>query len=1000
MNAIAPYHRLLWKELRVLRNVWLMCGIGVTFLMLLILTIGESTDNSRGYSAAFWIFMVWIPPVYVLAALATMFAGEREEGTLVWLTTLSPRLSSVISSRLFFVVATGIGLQAWYGLSALLLSQFDEPIGTSPTDSEENLIIMSFLLVEALAYGMFWSLQTNRPLNAILYAAISIILVNTGAAMLTEAMGGRIQVRSNDALGYALGFWGWARCLLVVATMVANWKLAGQWLDGRPWDWEWVAAWWSRRRTKTAVGTTTVAVMPADATEPWRRAWQRLCWLEWQGIRSFAWIVLGLTLLSCASTHLWLNGRPTFGFTFAIGWLVIILGGLMSWHGEQSQQRFRALVRLGISPLALWFNKLACWFAATVLAVAMIAGSTALWWSVISFFGRPATHGYHAPLRELWAEAMANPHAETVFTWALNYCLMLFVMGFACSQLLRKTVLSLGVALMGAVTFSAWFALCGQFLLPWPVFLAPIPVWMLWISASALPYWWTEQTTWRVPYRRMGALALQSIFPIVLLALAAGYRVWEVPTIPAVADPTTVGYRVWEVPSVSAVADPITVNVELIANSAAAEQNWKQLWEWVHRPLVIPSEITIPENRQELFYRQPMFLIQFGTNEAASRRALVAANRETIDEITWRISAAAALTNRRPSTDDDNWNHLYAPLTLYAAQQALEDEDVEKSLRYLHAAARMSGMIRRLTPPSQTSAGAPSIFRQEMIRWAQHPKQTESTLRQGLTACAGDLQFWQAQPEELYFTRQEELRETMTVYWPWERARARKLVDVAYSNRLQYLKMCRSAHIQPGVTEVLRSNQAARFHMSVGDPRMAAWKFLPSETYGRYFDGQQLVHGLEPGEIDSLFVGENQYHATLALMAVVGYRRLHGALPGSLLDVESYFEIPATPNTIASSLAPAMNDVWTGLSFGYAPQGFPLKEPAFPPMSGYRQPLLWTSESRHYRVDIRGNQIQRYSQSHGFWSNASIRDDHSGDDKSWLFPIPPQEPMEPAAKPE
>ncbi|HET6426196.1 MAG TPA: hypothetical protein VFG20_21070, partial [Planctomycetaceae bacterium] len=380
MNASLTFQRLLWKEYRALRQLWAMCGLGGSFLMLVILAIAESQTNSGGYSTAFWAFTVWVPPVYVLAAVATMFAGEREEGTLVWLTTLSPRLPSVFISRVLFVLVTGIGLQLWYALMALMLSQFDDRHLRS-VDTNENLRMMSFLLVESLAYGLFWSLQTNRPLNAILYGAIMIVLVNSGAAILTDSLGGRFSIIPDDAADYALSFWGWARCLLILAVMAANWRLAEGWLHGHPWDWEWVGHWWSRRRVaaKTATGTSTVAALPAEAVEPWRRAWQRLRWLEWQSLKTFAWLVLALSFTSWASILIRLDNQPpTFGWSALFCWIALLLAGLLAWQGEQTQQRFRGLVRLGVAPLALWANKFACWMMAAISAVAFIALTTTL----------------------------------------------------------------------------------------------------------------------------------------------------------------------------------------------------------------------------------------------------------------------------------------------------------------------------------------------------------------------------------------------------------------------------------------------------------------------------------------------------------------------------------------------------------------------------------------------------------------------------------------------
>ncbi len=1007
MSAALSFQRLLWKEARVLRNVWLGCAIGVLCLMLVILAIGESTTHSQGYSQAFWVFMVWIPPVYVLAALATMFAGEREEGTLVWLTALSPRLATVFSSRLLFVIVTAIALQVWYGLSALMLSQFDERPPTAAEDLQEYVILMSFLLVESLAFGMLWSLQTNRPLNAILYAAITMIVVNGGAASLVEALGGRVQIRAHDYLNYAFGFWGWARCLLICAVMVGNWKLARNWLEGHPWDWGWILAWWSQRRAAAvAVSRAGTSSFPMEASEPWRRAWQRLRWLEWQGIRTFAGLSLAATLLSCASIHVRGNGQPTFGFSFMICWIVLLVGGLMSWHGEQSQQRFRALVRLGMSPLALWMNKLACWFTATALAITVILGTTALWWTVLSQFENDTHRGYHRPIRELMDDISRQPQAEALWMMSLNYALILFLLGFTSSHLMRKTVLSLGVALMGSVVFAAWFVICGQTGLPWFLFFAPIMAWLLWISVTALPAWWTEQTTWRIPYGRMATLAVQTLFPLGLLALAAGYRIWEVPT--------TTGSN-----AIAWMERNTSLDARHSPNAVQIRRDWLELNTLLRQPL------SPPENAQTNREMPDALHPDNHASKSIHYAPLLQANRDHLNEIRDRVRGLTSIVPDAKPPQMQSYTHLL----LVAAQERLSADDPEASLAFLQAGVRLAGMLNRFTPfigVRHAGAGGVTIEAYgEMMRWAQHPKQTEVVLRRGLWICAVELPYWQTQPEEIDLVRDEERKLVEDVYLPWDRARARKLVEVKAANRQQYLWNCRQGSITPGYSAIVRHKGALYKdragvvrHNQAGSPE---WNFVPAEEHWA-FDDSQGVYGLNNDVVKSLFFYENQYRATVTRMAVMGHRRLTGTLPTSLFDVMHYFDYDQSVNPNKSevpfivpegSLPPhyvlplvprdttVINDIWTGALFGYAPNGFPMKEPEFSPNSLYRRPLLWSATVNRALVNVQDNVITLRDDGHRYLRSNPIRQGNDqGYTEDWVYPIPPQDPVKPAAQPE
>lgn len=970
MRASLAFQRLLWKEYRVLRQLWVMCGLGGTFLMLVILAVGEASPHMAGYSAAFWAFTVWVPPVYLLAALSTMFAGEREEGTLVWLTALSPRLSGVFVSRVLFVLVSGIALQAWYALSALLLSQFDRASYGPVVEPEETLRMMSFLLVESLAYGLLWSLQTRRPLNAILYAAITLILVNSGAAIIVDWCGGRYSIIPNDGLNYAFSFWGWARCLMLVAVMTANWRLAEGWLHGHPWDWEWVAQWWSQRRVKAAIGTAAhLTTFPREASEPWRRAWQRLRWLEWQSIKSYAW----LTLLFCGASWASIlvkvdNHRPTFVFSMLFCWLALIVAGAMAWHGEQAQQRFRGLVRLGITPLGLWTNKLLCWMLAAAVGLCAIAATTAVLW--VGLARMSSKNGYAELLNASWRQ-MGDLQGNGALPYFVLAGLTMFVCAFVSAHLVRRTVIAIGLSLVGTGCALAWMTICGQYAFPVTLFFLPVPLWLLWISVSTLPGWWIERPWPQVSLRRGLEAGLQAIAPVLILALAAGYLVWEVPTVPAIDPGAETAYNE-------------SINALRKGNVQGTSDGWANIRTLLAERLVVPPDIHIPEDKQDERYRQPLYLIQWGENEAAARRSLVEANRKTIEALVGQVHAIDAMLVSTTFEDNSRWSYLYGPLVMYAAEQALEDGKPELSVWYLQAAARMTGMLQRF----HLSAAVPrEHFLRQMMSWAQHPAQTEKTLSLGLQACAGELRFWQPQVEELWLQRNEDLKDANKEYWPWERARARKLVDVDYSNRVLYLRRCQQQYLRPGIAaQTISRGSQWTLGLIPGDPALAAWNYkLPEYRYEQYDPNSQLAHGFERGYGAILHHYENRYRVVLARMAILGYQRLHGKLPSTLFEVEHYFNGHAT----------AMYDVWTRSHFGYAPEGFPLKEPEFPADDVYRQPLLWTAGPQHFTVELGENRIYRRTDAYGFYANTLIRSHDDDSHPDWIFPIRPRELMGP-----
>jgi hypothetical protein len=484
---------------------------------------------------------------------------------------------------------------------------------------------------------------------------------------------------------------------------------------------------------------------------------------------------------------------------------------------------------------------------------------------------------------------------------------------------------------------------------------------------------------------------MQCLLPFALLGGAAGYRVWEVPTVPALD------------PSVQEINKPYSINAALSGSPQNTAAEWNRLVFLLQQlpaePPAVDKANTFVGDLTLRFHAEA--LTHLGLSATEARETLVNTNREHLKEIRDQALKLQLLTLE--SARANQFRYLgYLPMLVYAAESALNAGETNESLHYLEAAARLTGMVQRfqsntLNVPTQDPALRDTLA--EMVRWAQHPKQTEAVLSQGLNLCAYELKYWQTQPEELYLLRNQEMDLADKTYWPWERARARKLVDVAYSNRLYYLLACQRNYLRPGQEATRKRLTPLRLTGQFPDPGTAAWQFLPVE-YARYSD-DNLVYGLDNYRTPLMHEAENRYRATLALMAVVGHRRIHGALPGSLWELKAYFRDPAAPvnesepgrsdRTIYPLPLTAMNDVWSGSPFGYAPTGFPLSPPEFPEGSALTKPLLWTVEPAHYTVEIRNNTIYRWTNAWGFYSHNEIRSAENRDSQSWIFPIPPQE---------
>lgn len=888
MNAFAMENRLLWKEFRVLRLVWLMCALGVTLVMTLFAAIAHTQGSISSYSVGLWGFAVWVPPVYVLAALATMFAGEREEGTLVWLSVLAPPSGKLLMTRLLYVSVTGIALQGCLSAAASLLSQFDQqPVANLARDS---LFTMSFLLLEAVVWGAFWSLQTSRPIHAVFYAAATLVLINWGAIGLGEVAQQRM---TPQVWTGALGAWGWGRCLLAVTGAAASWPMVHRWIGGRPWEWDAPIQHWFGRRGRLRAITTV------EADTPWQRNWQRWRWLERQSLRSFACMVAFGAVLSWLGVAFAAAAAPA-----TVVWLTALIGGTLAWSGDQSQQRYRALVNYGTSPHGLWLNKLLFWSAATLAGVALIAAPSIIGWVQLSDidprYWSTSPEGAFLLLKLL-------PGLNFSYEWMFWFSLTTFAVAFLCSLAIRNVLLAIAAAALSSLVLGAWFLILAGDYLPLAWFAVPIPVWLLWASWRQLPDWWLARSGPRVMCIRLLEL---TVFPAALLCFAAGYRVREIPFV-----------QLPELP----VDDPVA--------TARNVAGWKQI-----------------AGKIDAFADLPPSQGTASPQQAAALQAWMAANQSRLEDLRDEIlqlpvMAPQAAVWQQVLKSQPRWNLVIAALA-EAAVEALNRDRPEDSIAWLKSAFRLYA-ARRAGAPFDigvvVTRGGDAWFA-NVGRWAQHPRQTADTLSGGLRAAADALRFAQCDvtnvlAERAYYDRWD------PQFWPWEEARRQRLLNVAAANQLQYLEQVSSHDRLP----------SARPNELLARPTRT-WHVRARSSDGWPYSHRQFllecpVLGLDSSMASHTHRVEADLRATITVMALAGHVRLHGALPGSLYELEP----------LLGEWGNAIFDPWINAPFGYEPKGFALPSPEFPPDSALRQPLIWSAGPWHYRVRIQDDQLRATS---------------------------------------
>ncbi|MDZ4683702.1 MAG: hypothetical protein SH850_01355 [Planctomycetaceae bacterium] len=1007
MNAVVS--RMIWKEFYALRMVWVLCVLGVLGLNGMITVYAAAYHWPGGFSTVFWGLAMVVPAAYVVACTAMTFSGEREDRTADWLVALSPPFASLYVSKQLFLVVSGLAMQVFLAAAAACFSLADRMQPQSLADIWDTLGVTEFVFLECVVWGTFWSLQTARPVQAIFQtiATLIVIFVVSGFSM-DLARQHNVQSVGHHGLWGTRGLWygafdtwGWLRMTWTVGIVAASWALGQRWLNGRAFEWEAVFGRLFQRRVPKARTITY------ERAEPWQRTWQRLRWLEWQSLKSFGWMTVTATVLSCVSI--------LFGTYATLAWMVsfccllILIGGLQSWRGEQTRQQYRMFVNYGVSPVAVWANKLLMWFMATMLVVAVVGLTTAAFWTLLSsqftrtFPGYVPGYGPRWP--SLFTQFQNSSTNNPTMLWMtaslfVLYGLMMFAAAFMWSLLSRKAVIAFGLALVTLCLLSPWYGIVKQLGMPMWLFLGPLPVWLVWISWRHLTAWWLERTGWRVWLARSLELA---VVPAVLVLGAIAYRVYEIPWIPNdaanllahhhVPDASTTANNVaaWrKVADAVNALPPITLpdtsfggagegmaaaggveqptddvpSATEPANGVASTPQAKWLDQWLAE-----SSQPLQELRDALLATQGLMVPEAALWERSSKTGKW--------QLAFRGLMSQALLTVAPKTVEFQ---VPIPRTVETDPQTFETRTHthSESIGWLQSAVRLGGAVRRYGPlvPQYAYLQNDDTLFADMIAWAQHPDQTEATLQQGLQACAAELRLWQVSPADIRASADWERKQDIS-YWPWEEARQQRLLQVASVNRATYVSQVQGGH---GVASLYPRRTFAQ------TTQITAWDVRPGDDHSRY-SHLSVYHvvpviGLEAHMITVLHDAETRYRGTVTTMAVVGYRRLHGRLPASLTEVAPLFGEIAT-------LKEVMHDPWSQEWFHYEPAGFPL--PADSPEKTLKQPLLWSGGANHYEVRSMGdNRLYASSMVMGGLRSSALTDrDLRG---LYVFPIPPQTP--------
>ena len=571
MNTTLLY-RLVWKETRALRALWLsLLGLGL-FLHLAVVLFVEQQSNTR--TASLFLVAVWLPTVYSLAVAAISFAGEREEGTDQFLTRLAISPSMLFGVKVFSNVLSTIVLAVVLLVPAWILGR-SEVQSQHPNDFAALHLLALVWCVSLMSWGYCFSLLFRRVMSCMIATTIA-----TGTTLLF-AVGTTFRRDLVDLV--------FTTAVIPGLLLLTSFWLVQTWDENRwPRIIERLLERWGRlsskgerlidasRRTRPVSSGWRAMLRPFGLCLPdewlsgWRREVRRLLWLEWRS----AWKVsLGLVVAgSGVLIALVLTSGSQTDLKLAMSILPLVLAtvifvlGVWSFHGEQREQHFRFFATHGASPVAMWIVKHVVWLSCAIVAVVTLLCISAIvsekailekeimegdmrnvveagrerrmgWNEVnpvepfnrfvfcLSNATKTSLDFVHNPkdlpsYRPLIALVVLSFGRGLIAAW------LCFSVGQLVSLMIPRAVTSVLVGLLVLGVTVAWWYVISMLRVPLAIAVLPVLIGLLAAAWGRMSDWLEERSGWR----RWLRVAATVVVPAVLAFVGtAAYRVYEVP---------------------------------------------------------------------------------------------------------------------------------------------------------------------------------------------------------------------------------------------------------------------------------------------------------------------------------------------------------------------------------------------------------------------------------------------------------------------------------------
>lgn len=495
MFSDIAFGRLVWKEYRTHRPLWLALLIGTPLMQIGILVMIWINDGfplqggiSEGIANALMATGFIASVVYLLGCCATMFSVEHETGVFDFQRVLPATQPRVFWAKVAFAFVSSLALTAvlWIVTRGMFLWSVPQ---TSSWFGSYGLLYMA----EVFAWSIFASLLIRQPLWGVIAAiALQSLTMQVVLPYLTIGPNDLFNLLSEDRRFIT------SRFVTLVVLFVADVVLGRLWFEDRLRLPSWRLRW-----KPEFVPSYPVNVELPPYLGQRQVGWRRLLWLSWRDGR---WVTAGV--LAWYGYVYWTLQHPNqWEVLMLVSFICSFVIGLFAFAPEQWGGRFRYLTERGCTPRVAWLCRQALWLPPVLLMCL-------------------ATNRMRMLEDAIHPHSMGQRVVDEML--AIMMPLVCYTAGQFAAMLFRSTVMAIAVGIGLCFVGGGWSGLMTTLLAPtwWAVGSLPvIGLFVTWLKSND---WIEERRDRMARWRTVLGVGL----PIVsLLAVSATHRVVQIPTV-------------------------------------------------------------------------------------------------------------------------------------------------------------------------------------------------------------------------------------------------------------------------------------------------------------------------------------------------------------------------------------------------------------------------------------------------------------------------------------